>query len=79
MTRAVLERIAVDPGVHFGQPVVKGTRIPVYAVLELLRDGRTFEAIQHDYYTDLAREDIQACLDYAACLIREEEVHLSHA
>ena len=79
MTQATLERIAVDPKVHFGQPVVKGTRIPVHAVLELVRDGRTFDAIRQDHYPDLTLEDIQACLDYAACLVREEEVHVTSA
>lgn len=74
-----LERIAVDSAVHFGQPVVKGTRVPVHAVLELIHDGKTFEGIRKDYYPDLTREDIQACVAYAASIVREEEVHLSTA
>lgn len=38
-------RIVVDPRVHFGQPCVAGTRIPVYAVLELVEAGIPFEEI----------------------------------
>jgi len=43
-------RITVDPKVHFGQPCVAGTRIPVYAVLELVREGIPFDEIVRDYY-----------------------------
>ncbi len=53
-------RITIDPNVHFGKPCVKGTRIPVYAVLELLEDGATFDDILRDYYPDITRGDIEA-------------------
>lgn len=58
----MIDRIAVDPGIHFGKPCIAGTRITVQSVLELLGEGRTFEQIVEDYYPDLTVEDIRACL-----------------
>ncbi|HCN20464.1 MAG TPA: hypothetical protein DIS73_09370 [Planctomycetia bacterium] len=45
----------------------------VYLILELLKEGLTPEDIIRDYYPNLAVEDIKACLDYAAFLIKEQE------
>lgn len=59
------DRIAVHPEIHFSKPCVAGTRIPVRSVLQLIRDGLTFDEILRDYYPDLSPEDIQACLQYA--------------
>jgi uncharacterized protein (DUF433 family) len=53
-----MNRIQVSPEIHFGEPCVAGTRISVQAVLELVRDGITTEAIIRDYYPDLKPEDI---------------------
>ncbi|MCE7858791.1 MAG: DUF433 domain-containing protein [Chloroflexi bacterium CFX2] len=72
-----MERITVNPNIHFGKPVVKGTRITVQNVLELLVEGLTFEQINKDYYPDLTEEDIQACLQYAIALIGSGEVRIS--
>ncbi len=66
-------RITINPQIHFGQPCVAGTRIPVSAVLELVREGIPFEQIVRDYYPDLTVEDIKACVDYAVNLIKAEE------
>ena len=57
-----VSRIQVKPEVHFGKPCVAGTRIPVQAVLELVRDGVSPEAIRRDYYPDLTPEDVRACV-----------------
>ncbi|WP_263819475.1 DUF433 domain-containing protein [Salinibacter sp.] len=70
-------RIAVDPDVHFGKPCVAGTRIPVRDVLELVQDGRSFEAITTDYYPDLEEADVKACVQYAIDTIDAEEIHVS--
>ena len=67
------ERIEIDPNVCHGQPCIKGTRVMVYLILELLKEGLTPEDIIRDYYPNLAIEDIRACLDYAAFLIKEQE------
>lgn len=73
----MIDRIAVDPGIHFGKPCIAGTRITVQSVLELLGEGRTFEQIVEDYYPDLTVEDIRACLRYAIALVSGEDIHLT--
>jgi len=69
----LLERISVDSNVCHGQPCIKGTRIMVYIVLELLEAGLTSAQIIKDYYPQLVKQDIEACLHYAANLIRDTE------
>jgi uncharacterized protein (DUF433 family) len=59
------ERISVSAGVRSGKPCVKGTRITVYDVLEYLAGGMTEDEILGDF-PDLKREDIRACLAFAA-------------
>jgi uncharacterized protein (DUF433 family) len=71
------QRIVIDPAVHFGQPCVAGTRIPVYAVLELVQAGIPFGEITARYYPDLKVEDVAACVRYALDLVRAEEIHLA--
>ena len=69
------DRIAVDPGVLVGKPVVKGTRISVEFVVDLLARGWTFDQILREY-DHLSAEDIRACLAYAADMLRSEKVYL---
>jgi uncharacterized protein (DUF433 family) len=71
------ERIAVNPGIHFGKPCVAGTRIPVQSVLELVREGLSFAEIIQDYYPDLEPEDIRACIQYAIDVLAAEDIHLA--
>ncbi len=73
-TNELLERIAVDPGVVLGKPVIRGTRLSVEHILGLLASGWTFEAIQGSY-PGLAAEDIRACIAYARRLVEEEKVY----
>lgn len=61
----LLERITTDPKVMVGKPVVRGTRLTVEYILNLLGHGATFEEIMKEY-TDLTRDDIQACLLFAS-------------
>ena len=68
-----LERIKLDKEILGGKPTVKGTRIPVYLILELLASGMSEEEIMKEYPT-LKREDIRACLSYASKIVREEDV-----
>jgi uncharacterized protein (DUF433 family) len=70
------ERIAVNPNIHFGKPCVAGTRIPVQTVLELVREGLSFQEIIQDYYPDLEAEDIQACIQYAINVVAAEDIHI---
>ncbi len=72
----MIDRIAVNPKIHFGKPCVAGTRITVQSVLELVNEGLSFNEIIEDYYPDLAVADIHACLDYAIALVAAEEIHL---
>ncbi len=65
------ERIIVDPEIMHGKPVIKGTRIPVYVVLNLLAGGMSEEEVLKEY-PDLTRDDLLACLEYAARLAEEE-------
>jgi uncharacterized protein (DUF433 family) len=60
----LLERIALDPKVMVGKPVVKGTRLTVEYILNLLAHGATDTEIL-DEYDGLTREDIRACLLFA--------------
>jgi uncharacterized protein (DUF433 family) len=55
------DRIAVNPKVLGGKPCVKGTRIPVYMVLELVEAGISFNEIRTKFYPQLSEEDIKAC------------------
>ena len=73
----MIERIAVDPKVHFGKPCVVGARITAQGVLELLDEGLSFDEIIRDYYPDLAVQDIQACIQYAIALVAAEDIHLT--
>lgn len=70
-----MDKITVDPQIHFGKPCVVGTRITVQNVLELLTEGLSFGEITTDYYPELSDEDIQACLRYAIALIAAEDVY----
>ncbi len=71
----MFDRISVNPQVSGGKPTVKGTRIPVAMVLELIEDGLDFDQIRRDYYPDLSIEDLRACLEYARALVQGEEIH----
>jgi len=73
------ERIVVNPQIQFGKPCVKGTRIPVQNVLELVREGLSFREIVTDYYPDLEPEDIRACIQYAIDVLMAEDIHLASA
>ena len=61
----LLDRIATDPAVRFGKPCVRGTRISVGDVLEYLASGMSEDEILADF-PQLTRDDIRACLAYAA-------------
>ena len=68
------ERIKVNPKILGGKPVIKGTRIPVYLILELLSAGYDFKRIIKAYPT-LTEEDIKAAVDYAVQIVKNEEVY----
>ncbi|RLI77006.1 antitoxin [Archaeoglobales archaeon] len=67
------ERIVVDPKVMVGKPVIKGTRIPVDAIIKRLADGMSIRDILEEY-PNLTENDIKAALRYAARIVSGEEV-----
>jgi uncharacterized protein (DUF433 family) len=67
------DRITVDPAVLVGKPVVRGTRLAVEFVLELLANGWTQEQVLQNY-PGLAVDDVRACLAYAKEVLQEERV-----
>ena len=73
----MIERITVNPEVHFGKPCVAGTRITVQSVLELLDEDLSFGENVQNYYPDLTPEDIRACVQYAIALVAAEDIHLT--
>ena len=67
----LLKRIAVNPKIFGGKPIIRGMRISVEMILSLLAQGEATEAILEDF-PDLEPEDIRACLTYAHAVIAED-------
>lgn len=67
-----MDRIVVEPAIVHGQPVVRGTRVPVAVVVGSLAGGMTYEEVEAEY--GVTRDDILACLDYAARSVSEERI-----
>lgn len=67
----LIEKIVSDPNICSGKVCIKGTRIPVHIILELLAAGEDFEGIKK-VYPNITDEDIRACISYAAILSEEE-------
>ena len=75
MTRdQLLSRISIDPNVCFGKPCIRGHRIWVSLVLDLLASGMKLQEIMEQY--DLTEEDILACIAYGAEMARERYVDI---
>ena len=68
------ERIIVDPKILVGKPVIKGTRLAVEFIVELLSQGWAESEILRNY-PGLTHEDITACLKYAASLLKAEKIY----
>src|ERR671926_109036 len=66
----MFDRISIDPKVCHGQACLKGTRVPVHEVVGMLANGDTIESLL-GAYPHLSREDVLACLEYAARLTRD--------
>ncbi|MEX0677852.1 MAG: DUF433 domain-containing protein [Pirellulales bacterium] len=74
MTVQWQERIVVDPKILVGKPLIRGTRIAVEFLMELLAEGWTHQQILQNY-PQLTADDIQAALHYAAEAIKQERVY----
>lgn len=68
------ERIMIDPAILVGKPVIKGTRLSVELIVELLAQGWSEDDILRNYPV-LTREDILACLGYASARLQSEKVY----
>ncbi len=66
-----MSRITANPGILGGKPIIKGTRISVEFILELLASDVTETEILQDY-PHLSKEDINACLRYAANSLKND-------
>lgn len=68
------QRIELRPDVLAGKPIVRGTRLAVEFIVDLLADGWSEDAILAEY-RDLTVDDIRACLQYASERVRSEKVY----
>jgi len=67
-----MERIATNPKIMHGKPVIKGTRVPVDVILGSLVGGMSYEEVEKEY--GVKRADIIAAIEYAAKFVIGEEV-----
>jgi len=67
----LLDRIVVDPNILAGKPVIKGTRIPVYLVIQLIATGMNMKDVLKEY-PELKEDDVKAALLYASRLLERE-------
>jgi uncharacterized protein (DUF433 family) len=76
MTREeLLARISIDPKICFGKPCIRGHRIWVSLILDLLAGGTATREILEDY-PGLSEADIQACIAYGAEMARERYIDI---
>ncbi len=68
------ERITVDPKILVGKPVVKGTRLAVEFIVDLLAQGWDENEILRNY-PGLTHDDITACLKYASSILKAEKIY----
>jgi uncharacterized protein (DUF433 family) len=71
----LLNRIAINPNICFGKPCIRGHRIWVSLILDLLAGGMTAQEILENY-PGLTLEDVQACIAYGAEMARERYVDI---
>ncbi len=67
------DRIAIDPGIMGGKPVIKGTRVPVQVVVGSLAGGDSIGGVCQSY--GVTEEDVRAALAYAAEVLGQERLH----
>ena len=71
---ALLGRITIDPAVCHGKPVIRNLRYPVESLLEYLAGGDSYDDVLAEF-PDLEREDLQACIQFAAQSLKLRSVH----
>jgi uncharacterized protein (DUF433 family) len=73
MTHLLLDRISIDPAVCGGKPCIKGTRIWVSLILDMLATGMSEDELRAEYPA-LTREDVLAAIAYGAEVAREQVI-----
>lgn len=66
-----MQRIVIDADICGGQPCIRGTRVLVHVILDFLATGESIEEVIEDY-PQISRNDVLACLAFAASLVRGE-------
>ena len=74
MAKDLLSRITINSDICHGKPTIRGLRYPVENMLELMAGGMTQEEILEDY-PDLEKEDLLACLEFAAKVMQVKTIH----
>jgi uncharacterized protein (DUF433 family) len=74
----LLSRITIDPEICHGKPAIRHLRYPVESMLEYLVAGDTFEDLLVEF-PDLERDDLRACLEFAAQSLKLKSQHLALA
>lgn len=74
-TNGLLNRITIDPSVCHGKPTIRGLRYPVESVLEYLAGGDSIEDVLAEF-PDLERDDLLACLQFAAHSLKLRSQHI---
>jgi uncharacterized protein (DUF433 family) len=75
MSASLLSRITINPEICHGKPVIRNLRYPVEAMLEYLAAGDTIDDLLAEF-PDLEREDLLACLEFAAMSLKVKSQHL---
>lgn len=70
---SISNRIAIDPAVHYGTPVIRGTRLPVTVVVGSLAGGMLFAEVEREY--DITADDIRAALKFVMELVQQKSSH----
>ncbi|MEA3255415.1 MAG: DUF433 domain-containing protein [Candidatus Altiarchaeota archaeon] len=73
MEERLRNRIVVNPKIMVGKPVIKGTRIPVDAIIQRIADGMSINEILEDY-PNLKKDDVRVALSYSVDLVRGEYI-----
>ena len=73
---SLLSRITIDPEICHGKPCIRHRRYPVESILEYLAGGDTFEDLLVEF-PDLERDDLRACLEFAAQSLKVKSQHLA--
>lgn len=72
---SLLKRITIDPKICFGKPCIRGTRIWVSLILDLIANGMSIEEVLGEY-PQLTEEDVRAAIAYGAEMSRERYVEI---